>query len=79
VNTETFDYVIVGGGTAGCVVASRLAMASDASVLLLEAGGSDLRPMIQIPIGYARLLFDKDVNWLYETEPDAGLAGRRSF
>ena len=78
-NTETFDYVIVGGGTAGCVVASRLAMASDASVLLLEAGGSDLRPMIQIPIGYARLLFDKDVNWLYETEPDAGLAGRRSF
>jgi choline dehydrogenase len=71
--------VIVGGGTAGCVVASRLAMASDASVLLLEAGGSDLRPMIRIPIGYARLLFDKDVNWLYETEPDAGLAGRRSF
>jgi choline dehydrogenase len=79
VHSETFDYVIVGGGTAGCVVASRLAMASDASVLLLEAGGSDLRPMIRIPIGYARLLFDKDVNWLYETEPDAGLAGRRSF
>ena len=78
-NTETFDYVIVGGGTAGCVVASRLAMASDARVLLHEAGDSDLRPMIQIPIGYARLLFDKDVNWLYETEPDAGLAGRRSF
>jgi choline dehydrogenase len=79
VSTETFDYVVVGGGTAGCIVASRLAEAGDASVLLLEAGGSDLRPMIQIPIGYARLLFDKDVNWLYETEPDAGLAGRRSF
>jgi choline dehydrogenase len=79
VSTESFDYVIVGGGTAGCIVASRLAMAGDASVLLLEAGGSDLRPMVQIPIGYARLLFDKDVNWLYETEPDAGLAGRRSF
>ena len=78
-STESFDYVIVGGGTAGCIVASRLAMADDASVLLLEAGGSDLRPMVQIPIGYARLLFDKDVNWLYETEPDAGLAGRRSF
>lgn len=58
-NRETFDYVIVGGGTAGCVVASRLALQSDASVLLLEAGGSDLRPMIQIPIGYARLLFAK--------------------
>ena len=78
-STESFDYVIVGGGTAGCIVASRLAMAGDASVLLLEAGGSDLRPMVQIPIGYARLLFDKDVNWLYETEPDPGLAGRRSF
>ena len=78
-NRETFDYVIVGGGTAGCVVASRLALQSDASVLLLEAGGSDLRPMIQIPIGYARLLFAKGVNWLYETEPDPGLAGRRSF
>ena len=78
-NTETFDYVVVGGGTAGCIVASRLALAGDASVLLLEAGGSDLKPMVQIPIGYARLLFDKDVNWLYETEPDAGLAGRRSF
>ncbi|MEY3138608.1 MAG: alcohol dehydrogenase [Pseudomonadota bacterium] len=78
-NREAFDYVIVGGGTAGCVVASRLALQSDASVLLLEAGGSDLRPMIQIPIGYARLLFAKGVNWLYETEPDPGLAGRRSF
>lgn len=76
---DAFDYVVVGGGTAGCIVASRLAMAGDASVLLLEAGGSDLRPMIQIPIGYARLLFDKQVNWLYETEPDPGLAGRRSF
>ena len=50
-DTETFDYVIVGGGTAGCVLASRLSMASDASVLMLEAGGSDLRPMIQLPIG----------------------------
>ncbi len=76
---EIFDYVVVGGGTAGCVVASRLALHSDASVLLLEAGGSDRRPMIQIPIGYARLLFAKGVNWMYETEPDAGLAGRRSY
>ncbi|MFM7432733.1 MAG: GMC family oxidoreductase, partial [Gammaproteobacteria bacterium] len=76
---ETFDYIVVGGGTAGCVVASRLALNTDASVLLLEAGGSDLRPYVQLPIGYARLLFAKSVNWLYETEPDAGLNGRRSF
>ena len=76
---EIFDYIVVGGGTAGCVVASRLALETDASVLLLEAGGSDLRPYVQLPIGYARLLFAKSVNWLYETEPDAGLNGRRSF
>ncbi|MFM8480143.1 MAG: GMC family oxidoreductase [Gammaproteobacteria bacterium] len=76
---EIFDYIVVGGGTAGCVVASRLALETAASVLLLEAGGSDLRPYVQLPIGYARLLFAKSVNWLYETEPDAGLNGRRSF
>lgn len=76
---ETFDYIVVGAGTAGCIVASRLAEDRAASVLLLEAGGTDRRPMVQIPIGYARLLFARSLNWLYETEPDAGLGGRRSF
>jgi choline dehydrogenase len=76
---ETFDYVIVGAGTAGCVVANRLTADGKSTVLVLEAGGSDRRPMIQIPIGYARLLFASAINWMYETESDPGLGGRRSF
>lgn len=76
---ETFDYVVVGAGTAGCVVANRLAADGRSTVLLLEAGGTDRRPLVQIPIGYARLLFASAINWMYESEPDAGLNGRKSF
>lgn len=76
--TETFDYVIVGAGTAGCVVASRLAE-SGATVLLLEAGGSDRTVWIQLPIGYGRTFFDKRINWMYDTEPVPGLNGRSSY
>jgi choline dehydrogenase len=76
--SETFDYVIVGAGTAGCVVASRLAE-SGATVLLIEAGGSDRTIWIQLPIGYGRTFFDKRINWMYETEPVAGLGGRPSY
>jgi choline dehydrogenase len=76
--TDTFDYVIVGAGTAGCVVASRLAE-SGASVLLLEAGGSDRTIWIQLPIGYGRTFFDKRINWMYDTEPVAALDGRPSY
>jgi choline dehydrogenase len=76
--TDTFDYVIVGAGTAGCVVASRLAD-SGASVLLLEAGGSDRTVWIQLPIGYGRTFFDRKINWMYDTEPVAALGGRASY
>jgi len=77
--TESFDYVVVGAGTAGCVVASRLSEDAHASVLLLEAGGSDRRLWIQLPIGYGRTFFDSKINWMYETDPVPGLCGRTSY
>ena len=65
-----FDYIIVGAGSAGCVLANRLTADGTTTVLLLEAGGKDNSPMIHIPIGYATTLKDARVNWLYETEAD---------
>jgi len=76
---QSFDYVIVGAGTAGCVVASRLSEDSGASVLLLEAGGSDRTLWIQLPIGYGRTYFDPKINWMYDAEPSPGLNGRTSY
>jgi choline dehydrogenase len=74
-----YDYIVVGAGTAGCVVASRLAERLGTRVLLLEAGGSDRRVMIQLPIGYGRTFFDRSVNWMYDTDPVPGLDGRASY
>ena len=65
-----FDYIIVGAGSAGCVLANRLTADGVTTVLILEAGGKDTSPMIHIPIGYATTLKDPKVNWLYETEVD---------
>ena len=73
---DTFDYIIVGAGSAGCVLANRLSEDPKTRVLLLEAGGKDTSPMIHIPVGYAQTLKDPKVNWLYETEPDPGTEGR---
>jgi choline dehydrogenase len=78
-NDESFEYVIVGAGTAGCVLAQRLSARSRNRVLLLEAGGSDRRFWIRVPIGYGRTYNDPRVNWMYETEPDPGLNDVRSF
>ena len=77
--TETFDYIIVGAGTAGCVLASRLTEDGRHSVLLLEAGGSDRSIWIQVPIGYGRTFFDRRVNWMYDTAPVEALGGRQSY
>lgn len=77
--TEEFDYIIVGAGTAGCVLANRLTEDGKFSVLLLEAGGSDRSIWIQMPIGYGRTFFDKRINWMYDTEPVEALGGRRSY
>ena len=77
--TTEFDYVIVGAGTAGCVVAGRLSEGGDATVVVLEAGGSDRAIWIQLPIGYGRTFFDRRVNWMYDTAPIPALSGRTSY
>jgi choline dehydrogenase len=74
-----FDYVIVGAGSAGCVLANRLTADGKCSVLLLEAGPRDTNPWIHIPLGYGRLFKEKTVNWMYQTEPEPGLNGRNIF
>lgn len=74
-----FDYIVVGAGSAGCVLANRLTAEGKYSVLLLEAGPKDTNPWIHIPLGYGRLFKEKAVNWMYQTEPEPGLNGRNVF
>jgi choline dehydrogenase len=76
---DVFEYIVVGAGTAGCVLASRLAEGGRRSVLVLEAGISDRRFWIKLPIGYGRTFNDPRINWLYDAEADPALAGRRAF
>ncbi|MCX7286101.1 MAG: GMC family oxidoreductase N-terminal domain-containing protein [Rhodobacterales bacterium] len=71
------DYIIVGAGSAGCVLADRLSASGKHRVTVLEAGGSDRRFYVQLPLGYGKLFYDPAVNWMYKTEPDPGLAGNR--
>ncbi len=73
------DYAIVGAGSAGCVLANRLSADGKYSVLLLEAGPKDTNLWIHVPLGYGRLFKEKSVNWMYQTEPEPGLGGRRVF
>lgn len=72
---QTYDFVIVGSGSAGCVLAERLSASGRFSVLVLEAGGTDRRFYVQMPLGYGKTFYDPAVNWNYKTEPDPGLAG----
>jgi choline dehydrogenase len=74
---DTFDYIIVGAGSAGCVLANRLTESGQHRVLLLEAGGPDRNPWIHIPLGYGKLFTDARVNWLYMSEPEPELNNRR--
>lgn len=74
-----FDYLIVGAGSAGCVLAERLSASGRAKVLVLEAGGSDRRFFVQMPLGYGKLYHDARLNWCYRTEPDPGLGGQVDY
>lgn len=76
---EEFDYIVVGAGSAGCVLADRLSADGRNRVLVVEAGGTDRRLFIKLPIGYGRIFFDERVNWKYETDPDEGTNGRKSY
>jgi choline dehydrogenase len=73
------DFVIVGAGSAGCVLAARLSEDPATRVVLLEAGGEDRNMWIHIPLGFGKTFADRRVNWCYETEPDPGAGGRRIF
>ncbi|WP_409522404.1 GMC family oxidoreductase [Nitrincola sp. MINF-07-Sa-05] len=73
---DAFDYIVVGAGTAGCLLANRLSQDPTKSVLLLEAGKRDNYPWIHIPVGYLYCIGNPRTDWLYQTEPDAGLNGR---
>ena len=74
-----FDYIIVGAGSAGCVLANRLTQDPARKVLLLEAGPRDTNPWIHVPLGYGKLFARTDVNWAYQSEPEPALNGRRVF
>lgn len=76
---QEFDYLIVGGGSAGCVLAARLSEDADASVCLLEAGKPDTSLFVRVPAGTAAMLPTRHNNWAFETEPQPGLNGRRGY
>jgi len=73
---NSFDYVVIGAGSAGCVIANRLSADGATSVALLEAGASDWNPWIHVPVGYFKTMHNPSTDWCYETEPDPGLNGR---
>jgi choline dehydrogenase len=78
-DTLEADFVIVGAGSAGCVMAARLSEDPNTKVMLLEAGGNDSNMWIHIPLGFGKTFADPKVNWCYETEAEPGAAGRKIF
>ena len=74
-----FDFIIVGAGSAGCVLANRLSADARNRVALLEAGPHDRRFWIRLPIGYGRTMWDPVVNWQFYTEPDPNMDGRQIY
>lgn len=76
-HSSAFDYIIVGAGSAGCTLANRLSVDGRARVLLLEAGGWDRHPLLKLPLGWGKVLLSRMYDWGYDTQPEAGLGGRR--
>ena len=75
--TKAYDYIVIGAGSAGCVVASRLSEDKDVSVLVVEAGGSDDNMYIRMPLGFLRAMLNPEFNWGYSSEPEPNLNNRR--
>ncbi len=74
---ESYDYVIVGAGSAGCTLANRLSEDGHTRVLLIEAGGWDMHPLLKIPLAWGKVLLDRMCDWGYDSEPEPGMQGRR--
>ena len=77
--SKTYDYIVVGAGSAGCVLAARLSEDPRNQVLLLEAGPPDRSPWIHLPIGYGKTMWSPVYNWKFETDPDPNMNGRRIY